>query len=101
MSANLDKPAMPHVSSYFDGGEPNEISPGLTAREHACIQLRVPKSGDPELDALIREAVRRDLAGKAMQGMLSSHYPAVTSEHHSIWAVAAADALLAALETAP
>ena len=30
--------------------------PGVTKREYACIKLRVPKSGDDELDALIREA---------------------------------------------
>ena len=44
---------------------------GLTKREHAAILLRVPKSGDDEIDAMIREANRRDAAAAAMRGLLS------------------------------
>ena len=34
---------------------------GLTTRQHAAIALRVPDSGDPVIDRMIRVAVRRDL----------------------------------------
>lgn len=45
-------------------------------REHACISLKVPKSGDPELDKLILESRRMDLAGKIM----ATGYTATTAE---------------------
>ncbi len=46
--------------------------PGFTKLEHACIDLRIPASGDAELDALIAQAQRRDAAVKAMQGMYAA-----------------------------
>lgn len=45
---------------------------GLTKREYAAIHLRVPRSGDEELDAMIREAQRNELATRAMQGLLAN-----------------------------
>ena len=45
--------------------------PGLSIREHAAISMRVPMSGDPELDAMIREARRWDMATAAHQGLLA------------------------------
>lgn len=45
---------------------------GLTKREYAAIHLRVPRSGDDELDAMIREAQRDALATRAMQGLLAN-----------------------------
>ena len=98
MTTNLDKPAI--AVHGFTADASGALCgtyikhDGLTAREHACIQLRVPKSGDAELDALIRESVRQELAGMAMQGFLASNLEAVDS----FAAVAHADALLAALE---
>ena len=47
-----------------------EIYYGLTKRELSCINLRVPRTGDAELDALIKVAQRRDLAAMAMQGLV-------------------------------
>lgn len=49
----------------------------LNKREHAAILLRVPKSGDDEIDAMIREANRRDAAVAAMQGLLSDRRAAI------------------------
>ena len=40
-------------------------------REYAAIHLRVPQSGNEELDAMIREAQRNELAARAMQGLVS------------------------------
>ncbi len=45
---------------------------GLTMGEHACIQLRVPRSGDDDLDALIKEARRHEAAVRAMEGLLAN-----------------------------
>ena len=45
--------------------------PGLPAIAYAAIQLRVPMSGAPWLDAMIREARRMDAAEKAMQGFIA------------------------------
>lgn len=39
---------------------------GLTTIEHAAIALRVPQSGTPWLDDMIRQARRMDLAQAAM-----------------------------------
>ena len=40
---------------------------GITAREHAAIQLRVPTSGTDWLDAMIRQSLRAEFAKTAMQ----------------------------------
>ena len=37
---------------------------GLSKLEYACIHLRIPRTGDPELDALIAAAQRRDAAAR-------------------------------------
>ena len=42
---NADMPAMPVPDSHW--------ATGLTKHEHACIALRVPETGDAELDALV------------------------------------------------
>lgn len=43
-----------------------EIYEGVTLRVRAAITLRVPDSGIPEIDAMIREARRMDYAGQAL-----------------------------------
>lgn len=40
---------------------------GWSRREHAAIQLRVPDSGQPWLDDMIRQARRMDAAQEAMR----------------------------------
>lgn len=64
---NPDETALPIVGSLED-----VIDRGFTAREHAAIQLRVPDSGTDWLDAMIRQSLRQEFAGKAMQGTLAS-----------------------------
>ncbi len=68
---------------------------GLTAGEYAAIALRVPKSGEEWLDAMIREANRMRLAGQAMSGNgCGSESFAQGAE----WCVGLADAVLAELD---
>lgn len=70
---------------------------GLTKRELAAIHLRVPKSGDDDIDAMIRDANRRDAAAIAMQGMLSDSESAGHPWQFAKWAADQADALIAEL----
>ena len=44
----------------------------LSARAVAAVDLRVPSSGNPDLDAMIRTAQRRDLAAQVLASMISS-----------------------------
>lgn len=45
---------------------------GMSLRQYAAIELRVPNSGTDWLDEMIRTSLRDDLAAKAMQGMWAS-----------------------------
>jgi hypothetical protein len=69
-----NEPAQP-IYQLHDGevAEPIEIKvagwPGLTAREHAALVLRVPDSGEPWLDDMIRRARRSEYIKAVMQGL--------------------------------
>jgi hypothetical protein len=67
----IDYSAYPTTEEHMNGGA------GLSVREFAAIQLRVPDSGDEQIDAMIRKANRRDFAGHAMAGLLAN--PSVQS----------------------
>ena len=43
----------------------DQTYPGMTLREYASIELRVPNSWQDWLDEMIREALRSELAGQA------------------------------------
>ena len=42
------------------------FQPGITLRQYAAINLKVPNSGIPELDDMIRESLRDQLSGQAL-----------------------------------
>lgn len=65
-------PSSPPIS--YEGGF--EAQRGMTLREYAAIQLKVPDSGNEALDAMIRRARRDDLAQAVMQGFATD--PTVT-----------------------
>jgi len=44
----------------------------LTLIQETCIRLGIPKSGNPELDALILESERKRIAVEAMNGILAT-----------------------------
>ena len=72
---------------------------GLTKREHFCLKMGVPKTGDPELDEIINEGNKIKLAGLAMQGWLARcanapHSHKLEPEDMARVAVEMADALL-------
>lgn len=94
---NLGDPAAPCLETGLNGLRLR--APGLTIRQYAAITLRVPMSGDPELDAMIREARRLDMATSAMQGMLANRHFDPSQEHQRYpCSLAMADDLLAASE---
>jgi hypothetical protein len=47
---------------------------GMTLPVYAAIHLKVPQSGDPELDAMIRESRRADFAEAALAGITAKVY---------------------------
>jgi hypothetical protein len=65
---DTNQPAFPVVAN-------NWHRDGMTLREYAAIQLKVPSSGNEELDALIWESMRNDLAAKAMPAVWSNIDP--------------------------
>jgi hypothetical protein len=42
-------------------------SDGITVAQYAAIHLKVPRSGDPDIDAMIRESRRAEFAEAAMR----------------------------------
>lgn len=79
--------AFPHVNDH-QKNETTEL--GLTARQYAAIKLRVPDSGDEWLDAMIRESLRDEFAGKVLPA-----YIAMPANNPSILAYAVADKMIA------
>jgi hypothetical protein len=47
------------------------ITPNMTAKKYAAINLNVPHSGDAEIDAMIRESRRADLRERIFSGLES------------------------------
>jgi hypothetical protein len=71
------------------------VTPNTTLKQYAAIKLKVPRSGDPELDDWIRESRRADFAGQALTGALrESQAP----DRAAQYAYAIADAMLAEWE---
>jgi hypothetical protein len=71
----IDKPAFPTARVTINGVDEQDgiqtFSGGMTLRQYAAIKLKMPKSGNEELDDMIRASLRNDFAAKAMQGLLS------------------------------
>ncbi|KKM86427.1 hypothetical protein LCGC14_1279060 [marine sediment metagenome] len=51
-----------------DGGPAKDMS----LQDYACIKLKIPETGRPWFDDLIRKSLLNDFAAKAMQGLLSN-----------------------------
>lgn len=66
-------PAFPGEQGHIPDGTWNQTwDPGMSLRQYAAIQLRVPKSGIDWLDEMIRKARRDDVAARAMAGIVAS-----------------------------
>lgn len=95
-------PAFPagSESNSYGGRSPQKYS-GLTIQQYASIHLRIPNSGDPALDEMIRQSLRDEFAAKAMQGLLAQSLGCATGSdpvHGARYAYAMADAMLKARE---
>jgi hypothetical protein len=62
----MDKPAFP--SGLIDPATPEDavdsLHKGMTLRQYAAIKLRVPESGEPWLDDMIRKSLAIDRSNK-------------------------------------
>jgi hypothetical protein len=72
------------------------VTPNMTAKQYAAITLRVPRSGDPDLDAVIRESRRADFAEKVAVETLNIE--AWNGNALPEWAFRCADAMIAEWE---
>lgn len=103
----LDGCAFPALLPEEMGVREGYFDAGMTKREHAAIALRIPNSGDEHIDAMIRQANRRDAAVAAMQGQLAAQGTEVGEWSELAFpelariSVALADTLLARLEEKP
>jgi hypothetical protein len=52
---------------------PSGNGPGMTAKQYAAIRLKVPRSGDANIDAMIRESRRAEFMGQAFAGYCVMH----------------------------
>jgi hypothetical protein len=105
---NADTPAMPNGIESIANGEyasvPISWPHGLTKREHFCLEMGVPDTGDTDLDKIINKGNRLKLSGLAMQGIISNHSASIGASHPksnesiAIVSVVIADALLAKLD---
>jgi hypothetical protein len=64
------------LRSRWDSGteRPDLKDGGMTLSRYASIHLRVPMSGDPDLDRAIRESRRLDFAGQALAGICYEYF---------------------------
>jgi hypothetical protein len=91
----LDSPAFPHEPYSIDARRWSDGSSGITTRQYAAIKLRVPMSGDAELDAMILESRRLDFAGQAL-GVRINYGANIREKELANECYAIADAMLAA-----
>jgi hypothetical protein len=62
---------IPEVDYYGHPIKP--CNSGMTPKQYAAIQLKVPRSGDPEIDGMIRESRRAEFAGQVLKGLFSGN----------------------------
>lgn len=100
--SNANEPAFPKITTSYGTGTAFTEKVGLNKREHAAIMLRIPQSGDDEIDAMIRTANRKDFAALALQGLCADTTSvAIPQKLIARSAVDLADALIAELEKQP
>jgi hypothetical protein len=81
-------PVFEEAKTHADGSACTDYmltSPDMTLRQYAAIKLRVPRSGDPELDKWIKESRRADLAEAAMSIIVGKAIPWPDSRLENDW----------------
>jgi hypothetical protein len=60
---------------YQDGSSRLDcVCRGMSLKQYAAIHLKVPRSGDPEIDGMIRESRRAEFAGQALAGISYEYF---------------------------
>lgn len=65
-------PAFPREDYQANGNNGKLGQEGMSLRAYAAVSLRVPDSGTPWLDDMIRQSLRDEFAAKAMQGLVAA-----------------------------
>jgi hypothetical protein len=60
-------------------------SSGMTLKQYAAIHLKIPRSGDPEIDGMIRESRRTEFAEKMMKIVMDELMSWPESAVHDDW----------------
>lgn len=71
----INKPALPTYLEHWNSSlkVPELHShPGISIREYAAIHLRIPDSGNAELDAMIQKSRRQDILISVINGGIST-----------------------------
>jgi len=63
--------AFPRGELEIPGKRYLPASEGLNKAEYAAIHLKVPNSGNAEIDVMVRKSLRGELAQKVLVGMVS------------------------------
>lgn len=69
-----DWPAYPVPLNPGEAYKGHAPCDGMTLRQYAAIKLRVPDSGTDWLDDMIRQSLRDELAGKALNALIGDSF---------------------------
>jgi hypothetical protein len=64
------KSVFPVFDSISAGTDYQCVDAGIDLRAYAAVHLKIPVSGDPEIDKMIRESRRADFAAQALAGLV-------------------------------
>lgn len=66
-------PVVEYTKPEGGGAHMMTIIGGMTLRQYAAIQLKVPDSGTDWLDVMLTQSLRDDFAAKVLQGICASN----------------------------
>ena len=70
--SNLDNPAFSTPIAITPSDDVIHAAPGFSKREYAAIHLKVPNSGDEELDKMILQSLMISVTAKFLSGALAN-----------------------------
>jgi hypothetical protein len=69
---------------------------GMSLKQYAAIHLKVPRSGDEDIDKMIRESVKKDFMEAAVMGIAAKVYNVGEYKPPHVWGDIADEARLTA-----
>lgn len=97
LNARMSEPMFPKPHHEYPSGNVEYGAAGETLQVYAAIHLKVPKSGIPALDDMIRESRRMDIMLATLAGDRGDANMDSTAERYAELAVRQANALIAEL----